>query len=243
MAKERCAFCGALNAPDAEWCGLCLRQFPPEEISVISSPADTEDTSDGPARGEQPGAEQSPRPPAAVAEPTARKFAPAQKGAFVVTETGITWKCERCETPNPLEAQVCSVCGTTFADVVRPKDTRPERDPNTAALVSLFLPGAGHMYLHLWPQGIARAIVNLWVAGVFLVAALAGGQSKATTLAVTFGAIATALWGINAHDAWREARSEGDQAILKGRIFLYLVLGLLMLLFILLVSAGLSARA
>jgi hypothetical protein len=147
-----------------------------------------------------------------------------------------------CETQNPLEAQVCSVCGTSFAEVVRPPDSRPQRDPNMAALVSLFLPGAGHMYLHLWPQGIARAVVSLWVMSVVLVSLLAGGRSNTTSVAVTFGLVATGLWVAGAHDAFREARGEPDRAVLKGKVFLYLVLGLLMLLFFLLMSAGLRAR-
>jgi hypothetical protein len=109
-------------------------------------------------------------------------------------------------------------------------------------LVSLFLPGAGHMYLHLWPQGIARAVVSLWVMSVVLVSLLAGGRSNTTSVAVTFGLVATGLWIAGAHDAFREARGEPDRAVLKGKVFLYLVLGLLMLLFFLLMSAGLRAR-
>ena len=175
--------------------------------------------------------------------PATRSYTVGGQGTFLVTEAGITWKCDQCETVNPIEATACSVCGTTFADIVRPKSERPERDPNMAALISLILPGAGHMYLHLWPQGIARAIVSMWVVSVVLVSLIAGGKNNTTTVAVTFGIVATALWLVAAHDAFREARGEGDQVLLRGKIFLYLVLGLLMLLFFLLVSAGLGARA
>lgn len=99
------------------------------------------------------------------------------------------------------------------------------------------------MYLGLWPQGIARAIVSLWVMSVVLVSLLTRGRNNTTTLAVTFGLVSAALWLISAYDAFREARGETDQVLLKGRIFLYMVLGLLMLLFFMLVSAGLNARA
>ena len=167
----------------------------------------------------------------------------ATRGAFTVTETGITWTCIRCEASNPLEATACEVCGTPFAEIVKPKDTRPPRDPNTVALVSLFFPGVGHMYLGQWPQGIARAIVHLWVLSVVFISLLAGGQSNTTALTMSFALAATALWAISAHDAYREARSEPGRVILKGKAFLYLVLGLLMLLFLMLVGAGLSARS
>ena len=246
MAKERCAFCGALNPANAQWCGQCLRQFPPEDISVYDPPAEADASEVVGTQSEAAAGSDQERAPAAAVESFAGGRAKAARsegsGAFTVTEAGITWKCDRCETTNPLEAQVCSVCGTTFAEVVRPKESRPERDPNMVALISLFLPGAGHMYLHLWPQGIARAIVSLWVVSVVVVSLMAGGAKNAATVPATFGLVATALWVLGAHDAYREARGESNQVILKGRVFLYLVLGLLMLLFFLLVSAGLSAR-
>ena len=167
----------------------------------------------------------------------------AKRGAFAVTEAGITWQCLACDTVNPLEAQLCSVCGTSFADTIRPKPQRPERDPNMAALFSLFWPGAGHMYVGSWSQGIARAIISAWVLSVVAISALSGSGGRTTMVAVTFGVVATGLWLVGAHDAYREARGEIKQTLLRGKAFLYVVLGLLMLLFFLMLGAGLSARA
>ena len=62
-------------------------------------------------------------------------------------------------------------------------------------------------------------------------------------LGVVFGIVAFVLWGVAAHDAYREARRESAMVILKGKVFLYLVLGLLMLMVVLLVTAGLRAGA
>ena len=158
-------------------------------------------------------------------------------GAFTITETGISWMCSRCETVNPLDASVCSVCGTTFADVVRPPDDRPERDPNTVAMYSLFFPGAGHWYLGLTGQAVARGVLSVWVVLVALLAAVAGS----VLMGVVFGLAALGLWIAAAHDAYREARHEPAAVILKGRTFLYLVLGLLLLMVVLLVAAGVQA--
>jgi hypothetical protein len=158
-------------------------------------------------------------------------------GAFTITETGIVWTCSRCETVNPLDASVCTVCGTTFAAVIRPPEDRPERDPNTVALYSLFFPGAGHWYLELKGQAVARGVLSLWVVAVAVLAAIAGS----TLMGVVFAAVALVLWIAAAHDAYREARNEPSMVLLKGRVFLYLVLGLLLLMVVLLVAAGLQA--
>ena len=163
--------------------------------------------------------------------------APRTSGAFTITETGIVWRCTRCDTVNPLDASVCSVCGTTFADVIRPPDARPERDPNTVAMYALFFPGAGHWYLGLTGQAVARGVLSVWVVLVAVLAAVAGS----VLMGVVFGLAALGLWIAGAHDAYREARHESAAVILKGRTFLYLVLGLLLLMVVLLVAAGIQA--
>ena len=157
---------------------------------------------------------------------------------FNVTESGITWICERCDTENPLDAPVCAVCGATFADTMHPPKPLPERDPNTVALYSLFFPGAGHWLLELKGQAVARAVLSTWV----VLTALIGGILGSLTLAIPFGVAAFALWGLAAHDAYREATREPKKVILKGRTFVYVVMGLLLQTLILLVSVGLRAR-
>ena len=158
-------------------------------------------------------------------------------GAFTITDTGISWTCPRCETINPLDASVCSVCGRTFADVIRPPDDRPERDPNTVAMYSLFFPGAGHWYLGLTGQAVARGVLSVWVVLVAVLAGIAGS----VLMGVVFGLAALGLWAAAAHDAYREARHESAAVILKGRKFVYLVLGLLLLMVVLLVAVGVQA--
>lgn len=105
------------------------------------------------------------------------------------------------------------------------------------AMYSLFMPGAGHWSMGLKAQAVARGIVSVWVVLVALLAAVAG----ATLMAVVFGVAAFGLWMASAHDAYREARGETHMVLLKPRVFVYLVLGLLMLMIVLLVSAGLRA--
>lgn len=160
-----------------------------------------------------------------------------QRGAFLVSDEGISWKCSRCETNNPLEATVCSVCGTTFATSMNPPEERPDRDPNTVAMYSLFFPGAGHWHLGMKGAAVARGVLSVWVVLVAIAAAVAGSA----TVATVFGIAAFALWAIAAHDAFREAQGAPGSVILKSRVFLYVVLALLMLMIIMLVSTGLRA--
>ncbi|MFN2587962.1 MAG: hypothetical protein ABR613_07580 [Actinomycetota bacterium] len=217
--KVRCPACGGLNGIDAAWCGQCLKRFDAPE------PPETPVT--GPSA--PPGAPVAapPAPPSAPAAPAPRPG--VQQGAFRSTEDGILWTCPSCEAENPLEEHACRVCSTAFAEAVRPPGKRHvERDPGTVALVSLFFPGAGHAYLGMWPQALARAVVSVWVVSMTLFFAVGGNGS--TPVAALFGLIAFALWAVAAHDAFREASDEPRLVLLHGRRFTFLVLGLLMLL-------------
>jgi ribosomal protein L40E len=253
----RCPNCGALNPADAEWCNQCLERFvapepepaarrpmPVPPLEVVEDPLGTPidvglaaDRDAGRAWGE----------PAAEGVPPTSTITPPQgavgteRGAFRVKEDGVVWVCSRCEAENALEVEACRICGTTFAETVRPKVERPERDPGTAALLSLFLPGAGHAYVGLWGQGVARAVVSVWVIVVLIVSFLQRGDPGTTLIAIVFGLVAFALWAVAAHDAYREARREEALVLLKGRAFMYLVLGLLVLLMVLMTASGLRA--
>ncbi len=153
------------------------------------------------------------------------------------------WTCALCETENPIDAAQCRACGASFAETVRPPaPERAPRDPNTAAMVSLFFPGAGHAYVGLWGQAVARAVTTAWVVVVVLIAALQGGIAGSGMIPILFSLVAFALWILAAHDAYREARLEPHLVILKTRYFLYLVMGLLLLLFMTVVISGMRAR-
>jgi hypothetical protein len=174
-------------------------------------------------------------------KPMAKALVGLERGAFKVSEEGIKWTCSVCDHVNELHALECIVCGTPFAAAVKPKEERIERDPGTVAMFSLFFPGAGHAYLGLWPQAITRGVIQLWVLLVVVFGVVWEAPGSAL-LASTFGVIAFLFWLVSAHDAFREARNEGGQAVLKGRMFLWLTLGLLAFLFTMMLTAGLSAR-
>lgn len=237
---KRCPHCGGLNPAGADWCGQCLERFAPPPSAEPEPQVAPEAT--GVAGDPAPvaaGAGVSPRP----APPGPGAGVGTTHGVFTVREHGVVWTCSRCENENPLDSQVCEVCGTRMADVVQPPPERPQRDPGTAAMVSLFFPGAGHGYLGMWGQAVARGVLSAWVILVVFVSLLQRGEGGSTLIGIVFALVATALWAAAAHDAYREARNEPGMALIKGKVFLYLVLGLLVLLMVMLTASGLSARA
>lgn len=237
---KRCPHCGGLNPAGAEWCGQCLERFaPPPSAEPEPQPAPEPVGLTGDPAPVAAGAGLSPRP----APPAPGAGVGTTHGVFTVRERGVVWTCSRCDNENPLDSQVCEVCGTRMADVVQPPPERPQRDPGMAAMVSLFFPGAGHGYLGMWGQAIARGVLSLWVILVVFVSLLQRGEGGSTLIGIVFALVATALWAAAAHDAYREARNEPSMALIKGKVFLYLVLGLLVLLMVMLTASGLSARS
>ena len=253
----RCPKCEGLNRAGAQWCGQCLERFvPPKPLEIPGGSADGGPPPPPPPPGHS-------RPEAALlselvaneplgtepAQPGAARTASAASysshsadgKAFLVGADGISWACKHCETVNSIETETCSVCGMSFADLLRPPGPdKPKRDPNTVALISLFWPGAGHGYIGEWGQAIARAVVSLWVlivTGVSLV------QSGVGAMATIFGGVAFGLWAVAAHDAFQEASNAPGRVILRPKYFLWLVLGLLVLLMGMLTVQGLQANA
>ena len=225
MAKQkRCPSCGASNPETAQWCSLCLERFdkpaPETDAPEPGAPAATA-TEDGAPAPDRPKPDYS---------------------AFQVTEEGIKWICPTCGTPNNLDMSACTACGTTFAEAVRPKPARVERDPGTVTMISLFFPGAGHAYMGMWGQAVARGVLSLWVLGVAIVGLLDKEVPGSLVMATLFGVAAFALWAITAHDAYREAINDPNSVWLRGKRFLYLVLGLMALLFVVMFMALMSAR-
>jgi predicted amidophosphoribosyltransferase len=177
-----------------------------------------------------------------IQEPEVKAVIEGEHGAIEIKGKAITWTCSRCETVNGFERNVCEVCGASFAEVIKePEEARPEREPNTAALISLFFPGAGHAYLGMWGQAIARGVISLWVV-VTAIFAAAQGAPQSTVMALIFGLVSFALWGVSAHDAYRVASNQPSAVLLRDKLFLYLVMGLLLLSVIMVFSLAMGAR-
>ena len=154
---------------------------------------------------------------------------------------GITWKCAVCDSVNPLDLKHCSVCGAALAATLREPEPQPiARDPGKVTLLSLLLPGAGHAYLGLWGQAIARAVTSIWVLFVLLATGVQQGLSA--PMPIFFALASFALWAATAHDAFREAVGDPRSVLLRGRTFLYVVMGLIALSVVMVFVTALGAR-
>jgi hypothetical protein len=214
----RCARCGGLNPATAEWCGQCLDRFADRGAASDAVATPRRDRADEPSR------------------PTS-----AHRGVVSVTDAGISWTCRLCETPNRLDAPRCRACGAPFAASLRePSPSRRARDPGAAALASLLWPGVGHALIGLWGHAIARAVTTLWVAAATLTFAVQQGFGAPATL--VFAAVATALWAVTAHDAYREASGNTGAVLLTPRLFAFAVLALMALSVATVFASALGAR-
>lgn len=205
--ESLCSECGARNPAGAEWCGQCLRRFAPEQ----------------PHPSEPPHAPEPPHPPGSSQPPGPRG---ASQGPFAVTGDVVTWNCAVCHSDNQLAVSECAACGAPLAATLAPRVERRGRDPGTAALLSLFAPGAGHAYVGSWGQAAARAVTILWVGCVALIFAVEHGVLGPVPL--LFEAAACGLWLVAAHDAYREAQGDPGAVLLRGHTHMWLFVGLVL---------------
>jgi hypothetical protein len=113
-----CPSCGAAAKAEATFCGQCYADFrPPPPPPVVAAPAVV-----APAQRAAygvPGADPLTAPLLDVVLPVAAPAA-AAPGAVVnpLPVKVPTWPCTRCDTANPIDASICSLCGGGFLAVV-----------------------------------------------------------------------------------------------------------------------------
>ncbi len=236
----RCPDCGGLNPAEADWCGQCLKRFTPppapEPVAEARPEAEIRET----PTTEAPLSLVESLPTAAdasISPPHAHQLHEAaigkQHGPFTVTNFGVAWTCATCGTFNPITSEACQVCGATLRQTVEPGQgkVKKKRDPRLTAMIALAFPGAGHGYLGLWGEAVARIAIGAWLLAA-VIAGLSVDAAGSKVLGFVFVVFALGMWAVSAHDAYRAAEGQPNLSLLKGRMFLYLVLVLLGLLFV-----------
>jgi hypothetical protein len=224
--ERRCPTCGALVSVDAEWCGQC---FEPLGASRAAPP-------------EPPPPEVAPAPePPPLAPPPAE---PAPDGALQTPPTGgariPTWPCPTCGTKNGIDLDVCAVCGTSFAALMRSDEQPPPVDPMSALRRSLIFPGLGHRMVGHTVDGFARGALFLILAGMTLLAILTGAPTA--TLVAVLVLFATMTLVVYLGSAWEAHRiADGEQPFVSARVLLWAAVGAIMLSVALLAFAVASA--
>jgi ribosomal protein L40E len=158
--------------------------------------------------------------------------APVPEGPPAPTATGepgeARWPCPVCGERNPIELDACRVCGTSFAQLFRAQEERPEVSPRDALLWSLIFPGVGHAKVGRGGDGVARGTLFVLTFGLTLVIVLAGVSNAAL-----FGVVALLLLSAltiyvgSAVEAYRIA--DGGSTFLSARALLWATVAVVLL--------------
>ena len=168
------------------------------------------------------------RPDPRPAHATAGPVAAASTDGAEHGRRSATWPCPTCGSANPIEADVCQVCGTTFAQLLRQHDPRPEISPRDAFLWSLTFPGVGHAKLGRAGDGIARGTLFVLTFGLTLVIVLSGVSSGPVFGVVALLLVsALAMYLGSAAEAYRIA--EGGAPFVSARALLWATVALIMI--------------
>lgn len=229
----RCPRCGARNPGSAQWCGQCFASLEPGPAA--SAPA-------APTEPEQA----EPTPPVPSPHAPAQPQPGSGQGAphFRQSGDGIDWRCEVCDTWNPIERTSCTVCGAAFSrTVAEPAERGPLVDvpPAVPVLATAVLPGAGHVLLGSVTSGIARLLLYaVWLLGGLLLLreAVSADASALPAVPLLAGAIALALGSLM--DVMQLQRG-GTSEVLGPRVLLWLTVGVLGLTMLSLVVSALQA--
>jgi RNA polymerase subunit RPABC4/transcription elongation factor Spt4 len=163
-------------------------------------------------------------------EPAAAPMLVRPAGAAEGSGSGKTaaWPCPTCSSLNPIELDVCSVCGTSFAQLLRQDEPRSTVSPRDAFLWSLMFPGVGHAKAGRAPDGIARGTLFVLTFGLALVVVLSGVSSPpvfAVMALLLFSALTIYLG--SAAEAYRIA--DGGSTFVSARALLWATVGLIMI--------------
>jgi hypothetical protein len=177
-------------------------------------------------------------PPAAEASP-ARPEPPAVTAAGGPTRAPF-WPCSVCGAENPIELEVCAVCGTPFAQVMRSEVDRPRIDPRDAVIRSLIFPGLGHRAVGRPVDGLARGVLFTVTFGLGVLLAVAAAGSGALTVAfVLFIVAGIAVYAMSAVEAHRLAA--GGSLLVPTNVLMWTIVGVVFVGVSLLVLGAVTA--
>jgi ribosomal protein L40E len=211
-----CPSCGASVSEDADWCWQCytsLRREPEPPAQPVSSlPARPDDA-------------------VGVSPPAAVRSSPAREPF---------WPCSVCGAENPIALEICSVCGTPFAHVMRTAAEHPKVDPRDAVIRSLIFPGLGHRALGRNVDGLARGILFAVTFGLGILLAIAAAGSGALVgafiLFLVAGAVVYVMSAVEAHRL-----ASGGQPLVPTQVLLWVLVGVVFVGITLLVVGVVSA--
>lgn len=215
-----CPNCAARNPATAEWCSQCydpLGSSPVVEDVPATRVADP--TLPPPA----------PAAPAGV-DPVRRDDTDlvAGDGRFRTVDGVVEWRCATCDSWNPVDRLVCTVCATPLDGSSGPGDVDLSTvDRDRVMLASWVVPGGGQWLLGQRAKGLSRLLIAaVWLVGALMLLVSADGGEAALLPVGVLVAGVVAVWGLSVADA-RTALSGGTRELLGERAFLWVVVGVL----------------
>jgi len=154
-------------------------------------------------------------------EPEPTSEPPGPGGTHPPTEEKQTpgWPCPVCDNRNPVEADVCEVCGTPFSRVLRQSEPRAVVEPRRALVRSLLFPGLGHAALGRGMEGLTRAVLFAWTFGIALLLLLIDTRGPTTALLLLTAVTAVASYVGSALEAYSIAG--GGQPLVSPKALLW----------------------
>lgn len=182
--------------------------------------------------------------PSPEAEPQPEPASPATSTSAASEHRAAqaTWPCPTCGTSNPIELDLCAVCGTSFAQLLRHEEVGPTISPRDAFLWSLTFPGVGHAKAGRGADGIARGTLFVLTFGLALVIVLSGVATAPVfgVVVLLLGAAMTIYLG-SAAEAYRIA--DGGAPFLSARALLWAAVVLIMIAVSLLAMSVVTVNA
>ncbi|MFZ0492890.1 MAG: zinc ribbon domain-containing protein [Acidimicrobiia bacterium] len=204
-----CPDCGARNALGALWCGQCYHPLgETTEPPAVAGPVDT----------------------GTVNDPQMQLDLPLPDKPRVGRGS---WTCGVCGRVNPLAESTCSTCGSTIFDAFKEAPPEP-RDPGKALIRGLVAPGLGHVFARQPLLGMSVGALTLIGIALGIVLMVHRVMLAGLALALMGGGV----WVAGALDAYRWARNEPDEVLLRPRVLTVIMA----VMFIVLVAAAVSAR-
>jgi hypothetical protein len=155
--------------------------------------------------------------------------APEGSGAVVGKgdRAAATWPCPTCGAQNAIDLDVCGVCGTSFAQLLRQDEPGPIVSPRDAFLWSLTFPGVGHAKAGRGADGAARGTLFVLTFGLALVVVLSGVSSPPVFAVVALLLVsAITIYLGSAAEAYRIA--DGGAPFVSARVLLWATVALIM---------------
>lgn len=140
----------------------------------------------------------------------------------------LMWPCPTCGAQNPIALDLCSVCGTSFGQLLREETAMPTVSPRDAFLWSLTFPGIGHAKAGRAPDGIARGTLFVLTFGLAMIIVVSG-VSTAPVFGVVVLLLASALVIYLGSAAEAHRIAGGGSPFISARALLWATVALLML--------------